>query len=517
MKKRNLALNTAVASALLALIGSAQAVTVTASPTLFARELLQGSTPNATALTMPVINVVSANGIPVNSTVFVYIKFSGASIATSGAATTAIANVVISNGDGSALAAGNIPGATSFGTSTGTANPTAAGSGVDYLVLQFVTGATAVGIGGTIATLTGATVNFASSAISTPITVVSSVGIGAPATRFGALAASSSSYDALSTATTIATTAQAITVSSAASTLSGLIDLTTTPAAAGFTIAPNANAAVATNAIRLGTVTLANAATAPNIATNAGSYTVATVVPATGATFTVSAAAGFFAALGTTGRINLEATAGSCASTAAVASGLQSPVFATAALAAAATSVTLTSTATPSAAAYSVCMYLPTVSSTSIPLIAGTPSITGVLNRAVVTTDSATNLASSNLYTLALNGSQVDVRMYVPAAVTGYSSFIRVINTGSIAAPVSAQFINADGSIGTSGVLVATLPAGGSTTLSSTAIEAVLGAPVGGVSARPRLRILAPTTGLNIQNQLSNNATGVYTDFNGAQ
>ena len=516
MKKRNLALNTAVASALLALIGSAQAVTVTASPTLFARELLQGSTPNATALTMPAVNVVSSNGIPANSTVFVYIKFSGASIATSGTVATAIANATVSNADGTALNA-STPGATSFGTSTGTANPTAAGSGVDYLVLQFVTGATAVGIGGTIATLTGATVNFASSAISTPITVVSSVGIGAPATRFGALAATSSSYDALSTATTIATTAQAITVSSAASTLSGLIDLTTTPAAAGFTIAPNANAAVATNAIRLGTVTLANAATAPNIATNAGSYTVATVVPATGATFTVSAAAGFFAALGTTGRINLEATAGSCASTAAVASGLQSPVFATAALAAAATSVTLTSTATPSAAVYSVCMYLPTVSSTSIPLIAGTPSITGVLNRAVVTTDSATNLASSNLYTLALNGSQVDVRMYVPAAVTGYSSFIRVINTGSIAAPVSAQFINADGSIGTSGVLVATLPAGGSTTLSSTAIEAVLGAPVGGVSARPRLRILAPTTGLNIQNQLSNNATGVYTDFNGAQ
>ena len=53
--------------------------------------------------------------------------------------------------------------------------------------------------------------------------------------------------------------------------------------------------------------------------------------------------------------------------------------------------------------------------------------------------------------------------------------------------------------------------------MSSTDIEAIMGAPVGGVTARPRLRLSAPTNGLSVQSQLSNNASGVFTDFNGAQ
>ena len=115
-------------------------------------------------------------------------------------------------------------------------------------------------------------------------------------------------------------------------------------------------------------------------------------------------------------------------------------------------------------------------------------------------------------------GSTVDVPSYVPAASSGYKSFIRVVNTGAQAAPVAAALVDAaTGTAGTPKTIIALLPAYGATTLSSDQIEAFLGVAIA-ASARPRLRISTAFVGLEVQsfllqpggayNEISNAITG---------
>ncbi|MDD2915134.1 MAG: choice-of-anchor D domain-containing protein [Gallionella sp.] len=120
------------------------------------------------------------------------------------------------------------------------------------------------------------------------------------------------------------------------------------------------------------------------------------------------------------------------------------------------------------------------------------------------------------------SGSTVDVRNYVPAALTGYTTFIRVINDGTIAAQVTAALIDdMTGIVGSSAVLISSLPAAAATSLSSSQVEAALGINIS-ASARPRIRISAPVM-LAVQsfllqpggalNEMSNAASGTSVDI----
>lgn len=183
--------------------------------------------------------------------------------------------------------------------------------------------------------------------------------------------------------------------------------------------------------------------------------------------------------------------------------------------AAASTSATLTlagAAAVPGTGlANYICMTVPgTVAITPV-----TPTAAVSLTKTVAT-DAADTVAATSLYPLSYNGSQKDVRSYIPVAASGYTSFVRVINTGSIAAPVSVAVIDGvTGTVGTSAVL-GTVPALGATTFTSAQIEAVTGAITSG-TARPRLRFTAPTNGMDVQSFILTNANGNFSDATGAQ
>lgn len=147
---------------------------------------------------------------------------------------------------------------------------------------------------------------------------------------------------------------------------------------------------------------------------------------------------------------------------------------------------------------YYVCM---TVSPTNTTAITPTAySATASLAKTAAT-ELANTVASSPLLTTALNGSTVDVRNYVPAAVTGWTQYLRVINTGTVAAPISVSVINeTTGAVSNSVVVIPTLAAGAVANLTSTDIEAAVGAQA--ATARPRIRVSGPTNALEVQNML---------------
>jgi len=124
------------------------------------------------------------------------------------------------------------------------------------------------------------------------------------------------------------------------------------------------------------------------------------------------------------------------------------------------------------------------------------------------------SLASTPLQALALNGASYDVRNYVPAGAVGYVTYIRVINTGSLSASVSAAQVNeTTGVAGVAGVL-GTVAAGAAVNYTSTQVETAVGAVA--ATARPRIRITAPTNGLEVQTFLAQ-PNGTISDMTGAQ
>lgn len=525
MMKRNVIIHTAIASALLAMAASAQATTVStvATAPIFAKELLQGTTPLVTALTIPAANaiVVTANtSIPAGSTVRVYVKLNGASISNIPSVAPGINSATVAQADGTGAGGAGVSialNASSLGTTTGTANPAAVGAGVDYIVFTLNTIATPIGVGGVIATIggvatgAGATapliVNNATALLTAPLTVTASVGVGAPIARFGALAASASNYDTTSAAANIATSAQGITLTAVANSNAGLIDLTATPVGSQFA------GAVSTILAQLGSFTATNGTAVQ--ADGASAYNMVSQAAATGLNLTVAAPAGFFAALETAGKLSFDSSA-TCATGIAGVNGMTSAAFGTKALAAAATSIAVPSTALPtSATPYYLCMYLPAHTATSTALIAGQPTLAGTITHSSTAIDSNTVLAATNMWPLALNGAQVDVLNYIPSAVTGYIQTVRLINTGAISAQASVAVINeATGVVGTAVPVGASIPAGGSLRLSQAQIETAIGAQA--ATVRPRLRFTAPTNGLKAQS-LFNNANGAYTNLSGIE
>ena len=146
----------------------------------------------------------------------------------------------------------------------------------------------------------------------------------------------------------------------------------------------------------------------------------------------------------------------------------------------------------------------------SIPVT--TPTVVATL--APIAATGANTTASGTLYALSLNGASVDVRSYVPAAVAGYSSFVRIVNSGSTSALISVAVVDQTTGVAGSSFALGTLAGGAAKTYLASDIEAVTGALA--ASARPRLRVTAPTSSLQVQSFMSS-PSGVFTDMSGGQ
>lgn len=275
------------------------------------------------------------------------------------------------------------------------------------------------------------------------------------------------------------------------------IDVTASPSQTLMTTGVNSGV---TNVINFGSFKFTDVA-GVRLAANTGDYTVASVI-ANSATSTSAVATGNFAAAIATGGSMKLGTNNACTAFTAAGS--------TATLSSGNTVATWTGVTTAaSAAATYVCM---TVNGTTV-IPATTPTLTATLAPNAAT--GANTTASGTLYALGLNGSSIDVRSYVPAAVSGYSSYVRIVNSGTAAAPVSVAVIDpVTGTAGTSNVLISSLPAGAATTLTAAQVEAVTGAIAS--ASRPRLRITAPTSALQVQSFMSN-PNGTFSEMSGGQ
>jgi len=242
-------------------------------------------------------------------------------------------------------------------------------------------------------------------------------------------------------------------------------------------------------------VLAADAATAFNIATN---YTVAYNAVLTGS---------FLAAQGTGGRVFLSYNDATCATVSNTA------VINAAGTTATFSAIAATATATPTF----VCMQINNSNAVVIP--ATTPSLVVTLVGTTAATANITTPAAT-LYALNTNGATHDVMSYLPAATAGYTTYIRVINTGGVAANISAAVIDAvTGVAGTSAVIIPSLAAGGATNVSSATIEAAItaaGGTVPAVATRPRLRVTAPSN-ITVQSYILTNANGTFSEVSSGE
>ncbi len=120
---------------------------------------------------------------------------------------------------------------------------------------------------------------------------------------------------------------------------------------------------------------------------------------------------------------------------------------------------------------------------------------------------------SGSLANVVNDGTVIDARIYIPVAVNqfGYGMSLRVINTGSTAADVFAQYIYNDGTLSTQGKVATSVPVGGYVMLDNTQIEAVIGAPSAAKGSNPRVRVIAPTSSLRVQTFMRTN--GIWRKF----
>ena len=493
MKKRNLILAAAVAMAFAASAANA-ATAVSTTAVKYAAEQFSGTTPYA-AVIAPTINIVSSTSIPAGSTVTVALELTGATwgVAPVGHATNTPGAGVVSTAalggvDTTAMVTigSTLTGSTAAAAGNTSCTATATANNSNVVRLSMTTTA-AIGIGGTIATITTPTINACGlSSTSATVTGTATIYVGSPTFTVGSALPTTGTLEAGSAATSIGTSAAGVTVVGAAGT-AGKIDLTATPVASAFT------GAFSVTEVDLGTVT-ATDGTAKLVTAGNAAYNIAAKGTTTMVT-TVAAPAGFFAALRTTGVIALKA--GTCGG----ATLSTSATFGTNALAAAATSVSIPAATPVSATVYHVCMTIPASSTSSVALVPGTPTVAATLG-GTAAQDSADTLAATNLWALAYNGSQVDVTNYVPAGVgAGWQQYLRVVNTGSVAATISAAVIDeTTGVAGTSAAVISNMAPGAAMTLTAQDIEAAVGTIT--PTARPRIRVTGPTNGLTVQNML---------------
>lgn len=297
----------------------------------------------------------------------------------------------------------------------------------------------------------------------------------------------------------MAVAAKAISSSlSALSTYTGKIDLTATPPASVYTTG---------GGVALGSFQFKNVTGTQNIRAGGADYTLLAGsggLVNTGATVTVTPGAGQSFAEGST--LNLSTTTACLADVATTGSGTVAFTSTTKLTAKTLVTVVPVTTGTD----WFVCMTPPGSGKTATPI---TATISAVV--APASTKDLIATVSGTGYPLDYNGSKVDVKTYFPAALSvyGYQSFIRVTNTGAVAAVVSGAFITeTTGDVGGAFPLTGVLPAGASKVLTGAQIEAVLGAPA--AADRPRLRLTAPTNGLQVQ-YFFQDAAGAINEISG--
>lgn len=489
MKKRNLFLQTAIASALMVVAAGAQAGTMSGTAA-FATENFGPTSTAATGIATPAIVYTfnTPGGIVVNpaGVIFAYYR--------------------VSNGIYSTA-----PLAGQFSTTTGLTIGTPVLSSDSTTVRVPLTNGTAanitIGVGNTL-TYTGianaiTNVNTVLNTTSGTVSIQGSVSTTSASPNTGT-ATPADLDNGLSNTLVFATAKSAITAavtpsSSLTTVETAKVDLTSSSGAGARFTTPgntlsNVNSATVLN---LGSLMFTNVASV--LRTDASTaYSIATSTTALGLSGTVT---GSFKTASTMA-LTTDATCGigiAGGSAGTLNAGLTTFTFAA-------------GTIPTTAVANYVCL---TVPATTGAIPANTPAASFSVAKST-STDAATT-ASGNLYALTNNGATVDVRTYIPVGTIGYQSFLRVINTGTIGAAVTGQFVYQDGSFSTAAVLVASLAANGSTTLTSTQIEAALGTPAVTAGARPRVRITAPANGLNVQSFILNTASGAFTEVSGAQ
>lgn len=153
---------------------------------------------------------------------------------------------------------------------------------------------------------------------------------------------------------------------------------------------------------------------------------------------------------------------------------------------------------------YFVCVTKPTGTGNTAAPIQATIAATV----ATTATNDSIGVASGSGYNLQYNGSTVNVYSYWPGALSNYNftGYLRVTNTGSVSADVSLAHISpTDGTAGTSKVIVSALAAGKTVLLQTKDVDATVGAAPTGVTVG-RARVTAPTDGLRVQSLLQFNS-----------
>lgn len=507
MVKNNMFFRTVVASAALAVMGVASAGTVTTATRNVAQEAFGTAVIATTAVAASGVTYTFATpgGIVINPGGTIYVSFT----ATGGTlGQTAGLSLFVPNNTGAnsqlntstvALTAGKVIVTL---TNSGTANAVL-GVGAS---LSVGTAAAAVNQATNVAAGTGTLVvtNALSLGSGTKVTFSGQAGTGATGTA--ELEAASAAADLVTSS--MAVTAAAVASSSFATPETKKINLTSTPTAGTNLIdAVSAISSVST----LGSITFTDGTVANQLVLTAAAEVPVNTASTTAFDGTTSYDLSLVSGAFTAGTVFSLASTANCG-TAVASTQTNTPVST---LVTAATTAVNLSTVIGARPVTAVPVYLCATYPTTAAITPARLTVSGKLGK-FSTAYLDKTVAATPLYNLATNGKVVDVRSYVPLSVTGYTSFIRIINSGAVAAQVTSQFINADGTLGASFPLVS-LAAAASITMSSTDIQAIMGAPVGGSTARPRLRLSAPTNDLQVQSQLSNNATGVFTDFNGAQ
>jgi len=503
MKKRNVILHTAIASALLTMAGVSSAGTLATTFKTYASEVF-GAGSAATAITPTPITYQFGVPVAANQVVSIYVQLSGGAKFVTGKVAPA---------DLTCLDAAS----TAITATTGA--PSTDGT---YAVFSVNTGASGLNTNSTCTYIPkGASVDNANVALSASGGVITSTWTNdTAAVSLAAVPTGGTNFDtagthvgniaqsaAAITATYIASSAFPFTPVGGAATGAAetkKINVAATPTAALFTVGSNG---AATNTVNLGALLFAETAGIQDNGAGAD-YSILTKATATGLSAVITGDFSLAEAAAASKGVFLATDLACTAQIAAPAAG-------------AVTYNTGKTTATISGGTrptVNVPMYVcMTVKPTNTTAITPTAySATASLAKTAAT-ELATVVASTPLLATALNGSTVDVRSYIPAATVGYTSFVRVINTGSVTAPVTGVWLYENGTVGTSGTLIASLTAGGSTTLSSAQVEAALGAPTVIGGNRPRLRVAAATNALQAQSFFLTNANGNFSDVTGAQ
>lgn len=481
MKKRNVLIHTAVASALLAMGLSAEAGSLNVTKRTVANESFGTAYTATTKVKMPDVAYVfnTPGGIVMNPSGQVTVKYVIAGGTWTSSAALGGTNVVVTS----------LPG----GVTAGTPSINTAGDTISVVLTNGSTNTNAtIGIGATV-TLTSVAAGTRLQAVG----VVAGTNVTVSGSAWNTVA--DVVLESATAAKTAVDYAQAVTLSFTASTETKKIDLTLATPGAGLT-----TGVAGANLVQLGKIKATNnadvtpvdldtdaALAETSIVAGAPAFSAAyvvTVAPSTGA-FTAKQGLALYTGPGCTG-----VPAGGAL--------VQAPL-ATAVVASTA-SITLTGGGTAANAATDllgglyVCSDYSGVTAGGV-LSALTPTISAVYTKAS-TTYTGDTLGNNTGYALTTNGQTVDVRSYIPGGTAGYTSFVRVINTGTIAAVVKGQWLYEDGTAGTAVALGSALAAGGAHTYTSNDIETAIGAPTATIGQnRPRLRLTAPTSGLQAQ------------------